>query len=63
MKSNIDSLVVFGGFPRNKWNILMYQMPACDAFDYDDYVKLYSKDYVVLDYIDNTTKVVRRNNV
>lgn len=63
MKSNIDSLVVFGGFPRNKWNILMYQMPACDAFDYDDYVKLYSKDYVVLDYIDNTTKVVRRDNV
>ena len=63
MKSNIDSLVVFGGFPRNKWNILMYQMPACDVFDYDDYVKLYSKDYVVLDYIDNTTKVVRRDNV
>ena len=63
MKSNIDSLVVFGGFPRNKWNILMYQMPACDVFGYDDYVHLYSKDYVVLDYIDNTTKVVRRGNM
>ena len=60
MKANIDSLVVFGGFPKSKWNILMYQMPACDDFTYDNYVKLYSKDYVMFDYVDNTYHTERR---
>ena len=60
MKTNIDSLVVFGGFPKNKWNILMYQMPAFDAFTYDNYIRLYSSDYVIFDYISNKYGVIRR---
>ena len=60
MKANIDSLTVFGGFPKNKWNILMYQMPAFDNYDYDIYVHLRSIDYVLFDYIDGYYEEVRR---
>ena len=27
MKSNVDSLRLFGGFPKHKFNVLLYQMP------------------------------------
>ena len=59
MKSNIDLLVLFGGFPKNKWNILMYQMPVFDNYTFDNYVHLYSTDFVVFDYIANTYSVNR----
>ena len=55
MKANVDSLVLFGGFPKHKWNSLMYQMPLIDP-DYtfiNYYNKLSPHDFVLFDYIFN----------
>ena len=59
MKANIDSLMLFGGFPKSKWNILTYQLPPFD-FDYYDYAQLDVHDYVLFDYIDNNITIKRR---
>ena len=55
MKANVDSLVLFGGFPKHKWNSLTYQMPLIDP-DYtfaNYYSKLSSHDFVFFDYVAN----------
>ena len=51
MKSNVDSLRLFGGFPRHKYNVLMYQMPPIDM-DYDDYSQLDQHGWLEVDFID-----------
>ena len=60
MKANIDSLLLFGGFPKSKWNILTYQLPPFD-FTYYDYAQLDVHDYVLFDYIDNSITIKRRD--
>ena len=59
MKANIDSLMLFGGFPKSKWNILTYQLPPFE-FSYYDYAQLDVHDYVFFDYIDNSIIIKRR---
>ena len=59
MKANIDSLMLFGGFPKSKWNILTYQLPPVD-FTFYDYTQLGNNDYVLIDFIDNSVIVKRR---
>ena len=63
MKANVDSLVFFGGFPKHKWNSLMYQMPAIwDMYTFDTgYHELKSIDFVLFDYIDNYIWHKKRN--
>ena len=63
MKANVDSLVFFGGFPRHKWNSLMYQMPVIhDGYSFDNYYsKLRPHDFVLFDYIDNLIYEKERN--
>ena len=63
MKANVDSLVFFGGFPKHKWNSLMYQMPVIhDGYSFDNYYsKLRSHDFVLFDYIDNLIYEKERN--
>ena len=51
MKSNVDSLRLFGGFPRHKYNVLMYQMPPIDM-DYDDYSQLDQHGWLEVDFIE-----------
>ena len=51
MKSNVDSLRLFGGFPRHKYNVLMYQMPPIDI-DYEDYSQLDQHGWLEVDFID-----------
>ena len=53
MKSNIDSLVLFGEFPRQKWNILTYQLPIIEGFDWDLYQMLKKHDYFFVDFTAN----------
>ena len=55
MKANVDSLVFFGGFPKHKWNSLMYQMPVVDSgYTYEGFYHwLKASDFVLFDYIDN----------
>ena len=55
MKANVDSLVLFGGFPKHKWNSLTYQMPLINP-DYtftNYYNRLSPHDFVLFDYIFN----------
>ena len=63
MKANVDSLVFFGGFPKHKWNSLMYQMPVIhDGYSFDNYYsKLRPHDFVLFDYIDNMIYEKERN--
>ena len=44
MKSNVNSLLLFGGFSRQKWNSLMYQLPSIEPYDFYEYSKLSEKD-------------------
>ena len=64
MKANVDSLIFFGGFPKHKWNSLMYQMPVVnDLYTFDTaYHRLSSKDFVLFDYIDNKIYEKSRNS-
>ena len=50
MKANVDSLRLFGGFPKHKYNVLMYQMPPIDI-DYEDYSLLDQNGYLEVDFI------------
>ena len=63
MKANVDSLVLFGGFPKHKWNSLMYQMPVIhDGYSFEGYyTHLRSQDFVLFDYIDNKIYEKERN--
>ena len=49
MKSNADSITLFSGFSKQKWNTLFYQLPPGD-FAYDDYKRLQSGDALFIDY-------------
>ena len=51
MKSNVDSLTLFGGFPKHKFQLLMYQMPPMD-FQWEDYADLTARDFIQCDFID-----------
>ena len=64
MKANVDSLIFFGGFPKHKWNSLMYQMPVVnELYTFDTaYHRLSSKDFVLFDYIDNKIYEKSRNS-
>ena len=63
MKANVDSLILFGGFPKHKWNSLMYQMPVIhDDYSFEGYyTHLRSQDFVLFDYIDNLIYEKERN--
>lgn len=51
MKSNVNSLILFGGFSKQKWNTLMYQLPPVEGFTYEyDYADLTEKDCVLFDF-------------
>ena len=64
MKANVDSLLLFGGFPKHKWNSLTYQMPLINReYTFEGYYQyLQPYDCVLFDYIDNSIKVKRRND-
>lgn len=53
VKSNLDSLVLFGGFSSQKYNVLTYQLPPVD-YSYEDYSRLRTVDYVVFDFQSDT---------
>ena len=61
MKANIDSLTLFGGFPKNKYQILMYQLPPVD-FTFDDYHRIKTSDMVRFDFLSNDVKILFREN-
>ena len=56
MKSNVDSLRLFGGFPKHKFNVLLYQMPPIDM-DYDDYSQLDQHGWLEVDFIDGDCSI------
>ena len=60
MKSNIDSLTLFGGFPRHKFQTLFYQLPPVDL-TYEQYSNLNTSDAVRIDYIESSVKFLIRN--
>ena len=60
MKANIDSLTLFGGFPKHKFLTLFYQLPPVDL-DFDTYATLDSKDAVRIDYLESSVKFLIRN--
>ena len=60
MKANIDSLTLFGGFPKLKFQTLFYQLPPVDL-TYEDYSNLDTKDAVRIDYIESSVKFLIRN--
>lgn len=61
MKANIDSLTLFGGFPKHKYQVLMYQLPPVDI-TYEDYAQLPSDAFLRIDFIGNDTKFFFRGN-
>ena len=60
MKSNIDALVLFGSYSRQKYNILTYQLPVVEGLDWDSYSMLQKNDYMFVDFIDSTVQIVYR---
>ena len=60
MKANIDSLTLFGGFPKHKFTTLFYQLPPVDL-DFDTYAGLSTQDAVRIDYIESSVKILTRN--
>ena len=59
MKANLDSLTLFGGFPKHKWNVLFYQLPPTNT-DYDEYSELANEDALYIDFVDGSVKVISR---
>lgn len=49
MKSNINSLTLFGQFPKTKWNTLTYQLPSLPV-TYDNYALLKATDGFFIDF-------------
>ena len=60
MKANIDSLTLFGGFPKHKYLTLFYQLPPVDL-DFDTYSQLDVRDAVRIDYLQSSIKFLIRN--
>jgi hypothetical protein len=50
MKSNMDSLVLFGGFPKQKFNSLFYQIPLDEDREnmYQSYYQLKKNDRMMI---------------
>lgn len=61
MKANIDSLTLFGGFPKHKFQILMYQLPPVDL-SYEDYSELPTDAMCWIDYPTSGIKFLFREN-
>ena len=61
IKSNLDMLVLFGGFSRQKYSVLTYQLPPVDGFDFELYSTLGKNDYVAIDYNDSSIIVKYRD--
>ena len=59
MKANLDSITLFGGFPKHKWNVLFYQLPPSDT-SYEEYSELSNEDALLIDYVDGTSKCIMR---
>ena len=57
MKANIDCAVIWGGFPKHKWNILTYQLPNVDGMDWETYSELGKGDYMFVDFIGSTVQI------
>ena len=53
-KSNLDSIILHGGFSRQKFNVLFYQLPPIEGFTYEIYSQLRKEDYVFIDFIKGT---------
>ena len=60
MKANIDSLTLFGGFPKHKFTTLFYQLPSVDL-TYEIYSQLSTQDAVRIDFIESSVKFLIRN--
>ena len=61
MKSNVDSLVLFGGFSAHKFGILFYHLPpTSDQLTFDEYSRLSPQDAVVVDFVDDRTNILVR---
>ena len=57
MKANIDSLVLFGGFSKHKFNMLLYQLPPTQNFTFELYARLTKEDYIIIDFASNTFNI------
>ena len=53
-KSNIDSMVLFGSFSAQKFQVLTYQMPPVEGFNFSTYAQLSNKDCVIIDFQNNS---------
>jgi hypothetical protein len=66
LKSNMDSLILFGGFPRQKWNQLFYQIPINrdkETF-FAKYSELKKTEYLIITFdLDGTTVYAVRDSV
>jgi hypothetical protein len=66
MKSNIDSLVLFGGFSKQKFTVLFYQIPMDDDREkvYEIYRTLHKSDRMMISFESDGVKksIVRREN-
>ena len=60
MKANVDSLVLFGEFPKHKFSLMIYQMPFIDDCNWENYSTLSKNDYMFVDYIDSIVDLVYR---
>ena len=60
IKCNLDMMVLFGGFSRQKFAVLTYQLPPIDGFDFEMYSTLGKNDYVAIDYNDDSVIVKYR---
>ena len=60
MKANVNSLLLFGKFPKHKWNLVTYQLPPTDC-SFEIYQELEAEDAVLFDYEDGTERIIRRD--
>ena len=58
MKANIDSLTLFGGFPKDKFSWILRQTKCVEGLSYDYYKQLALNDYCFIDFIDETCSYV-----
>ena len=59
MKANLDSITLFGGFPKHKWNVLFYQLPPADT-SFEEYERLNNGDALYIDFVDNSVDSIIR---
>jgi hypothetical protein len=59
MKSNVDSIVLFGMFPKNKFRNLFYQIPLDKDINdvFDDYKRLRKNEYMLIQFEPEETKI------